>query len=101
MFHTAGEQCHVRSKFTIGIAFMIEVEVVADEDVVASIYQTELLLEVSLLEGNAGVFGAAECVVDVVGHDWELAGTCWIMSRFPSRWLLMCYLCLVPTPHRP
>ena len=80
MLHTSREQRGVCSKFTFGIAFLVEVEVVEDEDVVAGIHETKLLHELGLLEGVAGIDGATEGVVSVIGHDWEFAGTWWSVS---------------------
>jgi len=60
---------------------LVQVEVIEDEDVVSGIDETKLLHELGLLEGVAGIDGASESVVSVVGHDWELAGTLWSVSR--------------------
>jgi len=81
MLHTTREQRVVRSKFTLGIAFLVEVEVVEDEDVVTGVDETKLFHQLGLLEGVAGVDGATEGVVGIVGHDREFAGTLWSVSR--------------------
>ena len=55
MFHSTWKERSVGSKFTFSITFLVEVEVVKDENVIACVDETELFHQLGLLEGVAGI----------------------------------------------